>query len=47
MLIADDSIAAKTVKNIELVSYHFDHKVGRSVLGNCYLQLDYHNGINF
>ena len=39
--------AAKTGKNIELVSYHFDHKVGRSILGNCYLQLGYHNGINF
>lgn len=47
VLIADDSISAKTGKNIELVSYHFDHKVGRSVLGNCYLQLGYHNGINF
>ncbi|MEE4601453.1 MAG: transposase [Desulfobacteraceae bacterium] len=46
-LIADDSISAKTGKNIELVSYHFDHKVGRSILGNCYLQLGYHNGINF
>ncbi len=47
VLIADDSISAKTGKNIELVSYHFDHKVGRSILGNCYLQLGYHNGINF
>jgi hypothetical protein len=26
VLIADDSISAKTGKNIELVSYHFDHK---------------------
>jgi hypothetical protein len=47
VLIADDSISATTGKNIELVSYHFDHKVGRSILGNCYLQLGYHNGINF
>jgi len=47
VLIADDSISAKTGKKIELVSYHFDHKVGRSILGNCYLQLGYHNGINF
>ncbi len=47
VLIADDSISAKTGKNIELVSYHFDHKLGRSILGNCYLQLGYHNGINF
>lgn len=47
VLIADDSISAKTGNNIELVSYHFDHKVGRSILGNCHLQLGYHNGINF
>jgi hypothetical protein len=47
VLIADDSISAKTGKGIELVSYHYDHKVGRSILGNCYLQLGYHNGINF
>lgn len=47
VLIADDSISAKTGKNIELVSYHFYHKVGRSILDNCYLQLGYHNGINF
>jgi hypothetical protein len=47
VLIADDSISAKTGKDIELVSYHYDHKVGRSILGNCYLQLGYHNGINF
>ena len=47
VLIADDSIAAKTGKDIELVSYHYDHKVGRSILGNCYLQLGYHNGTNF
>lgn len=47
VLIADDSISAKTGKEIELVSYHYDHKVGRWILGNCYLQLGYHNGINF
>lgn len=47
VLIADDSISAKTGKNIELVSYHFDHKAGRSILGNRYVQLGYHNGINF
>ncbi len=33
VLIADDSISAKPGKNIELVSYHFDHKIGRSILG--------------
>ena len=33
-LVADDSICPKTGKEIELVSYHFDHKVNRSILGN-------------
>ena len=47
VLITDDWISVKTGKNIELVSYHFDHKLGRSILGHCYLQLGYHNGINF
>jgi len=47
ILIADDTIAPKSGKNMELVSYHFDHKVNRSILGNQYLQLGYHNGINF
>lgn len=47
VLIADDSISAKSGKEIELISYHYDHKVKRSILGNCYLQLGYHNGINF
>jgi hypothetical protein len=47
VLIADDSISAKTGKDIELISYHYDHKARRSILGNCYLQLGYHNGINF
>jgi hypothetical protein len=42
VLIADDSISAKIGKDIELVSYHFDHKIGRSILGNCHLQLGYH-----
>lgn len=47
VLIADDSVIPKTGKNMELVSYHFDHKVGRSILGNQCLQLGYHNGVNF
>lgn len=47
VLIADDTIAPKTGKDMELVSYHFDHKVHRSILGNQCLQLGYHNGINF
>lgn len=46
LLIADDSIAPKTGQNMELVSYHFDHKTRRSTLGNQFLQLAYHNGIN-
>ncbi|ACL05876.1 transposase IS4 family protein [Desulfatibacillum aliphaticivorans] len=47
VLIADDSIAPKTGKDIELVSWHFDHKTNRSVLSNCYLQLGYHDGAYF
>jgi hypothetical protein len=47
VLIADDSISAKTGKEIELISYHYDHKARRSILANCYLQLGYHNGISF
>jgi hypothetical protein len=46
-LIADDTISLKTGQNIELVSYHFDHKTRRSVLGHQCLQLGYHNGVNF
>ena len=47
VLIADDSISPKTGKDMELVSYHFDHKSGKSILGNQYLQLGFHNGIDF
>ena len=47
VLIADDSISPKSGENIELISYHFDHKVRRSILGARYLQLGYHNGLNF
>ncbi len=47
VLIADDTVSAKSGSKIELVSYHFDHKVRRSILGNCCLQLGYHNGLNF
>ena len=47
VLIADDSLVTKTGKDMELVSYHFDHKTNRSILGNQCLQLGYHNGINF
>ena len=32
---------------MELVSYHFDHKTGKSILGYQCLQLGFHNGINF
>lgn len=46
-MIADDSLVPKSGKDIELVSYHFDHKTKRSVLGSQCLQLGYHNGINF
>lgn len=47
VLIADDTIVPKTGKHMEMVSYHFDHKVKRSVLGYQCLQLGYHNGTNF
>ena len=47
VLIADDSIMSKTGSKMELVSYHYDHKTSRSILGNQCLQLGYHNGINF
>lgn len=47
VLIGDDTITYKTGNNMELVSYHFDHKTRRSVLGYRCLQLGYHNGVNF
>jgi IS4 transposase len=47
VLIADDTIAEKTGKNMELVSYHFDHAKKRSILGYQYLQLGFHDGIRF
>lgn len=47
VLIADDSVAPKSGKDIELVSYHYDHKTNRTILGNQCLQLGYHNGVNF
>ena len=47
ILIADDTIAPKSGKNMELVSYHFDHTTQRSILGNQCLQLGYHNGTHF
>jgi len=47
VLIADDSLVPKSGKDMELVSYHFDHKTNRSILSNQCLQLGYHNGINF
>jgi len=46
-LIADDTIAPKTGKNMEMVSYHFDHAKRRNILGYQFLQLGFHNGINF
>lgn len=44
VLIADDTIIAKTGKHIDLVSYHFDHTEQRSVLGHQWLQLAYQVG---
>lgn len=46
-LILDDTIERKTGKEMELVSYHFDHTTQRSVLGYQCVQLGYHNGKQF
>lgn len=46
-IIADDTIEPKSGKKMEFVSYHYDHKSKRSILGNQCLQIGYHNGINF
>lgn len=46
-LIIDDTIEGKTGKEMELVSYHFDHTRKRSVLGYQCVQLGYHNGTYF
>lgn len=47
VLIVDDSVLPKTGKEMELVSYHYDHKTNRSQLGYQMLQLGYHNNIHF
>ncbi len=47
VLIADDSVLPKSGKEMELVSYHFDHKTNRSQLGYQVLQLGYHNKSHF
>jgi hypothetical protein len=47
VLIADDTILAKTGKNMELVSYHYDHTKKMPQLGYQMLQLGYHNGDYF
>lgn len=47
VLIADDTILPKSGKQMELVSYHFDHAKRRSILGYQCLQLGYHDGFNF
>lgn len=47
VLIADDTITPKSGKNMELVSYHFDHKSRCSLLGYQCLQLAYHNALAF
>jgi IS4 transposase len=46
-LIIDDTIEKKTGKEMELVSYHFDHTTQRSILGYQCVQLGYHNGKQF
>ena len=47
VLIADDTVSAKTGKKIELISYHHDHKAKSSILGTQFLQLGFHDGSNF
>jgi hypothetical protein len=46
-IIADDSLLAKTGKDMELVSYHHDHTSNRTKLGYQMLQIGYHNGARF
>jgi hypothetical protein len=46
-LLLDDTIEKKTGKEMELVSYHFDHTTQKSVLGYQCVQLGYHNGKHF
>jgi hypothetical protein len=47
VLIADDTLSPKSGKEIELISYHHDHKTKRTILGTQYLQLGFHNGSTF
>ena len=47
VIIADDTISNKSGKEMERVSYHFDHKERRNTLGYQCLQIGYHNGIQF
>lgn len=47
VLIADDTLLHKTGREMELVSYHFDHTSKRSQLGYQMLQVGYHNGVEF
>lgn len=47
VLIIDDTIEKKTGKDMELVSYHFDHTTQKSILGYQCVQLGYHNGRQF
>jgi hypothetical protein len=47
VLIVDDSVLPKTGKEMELVSFHHDHKTNRSQLGYQMLQLGYHNKTHF
>jgi hypothetical protein len=44
VVIINDTIEKKTGKEMELVSYHFDHTMQKSILGYQCVQLGYHNG---
>lgn len=45
--IVDDSVIAKRGKHIDNVSYHYDHSIGRSVLGYCIVTLGMFTGKGF
>ena len=47
VLVADDTFLHKIGKEMELVSYHFDHTNKHSNLGYQMLKVGYYNGIDF
>jgi hypothetical protein len=45
--IVDDSVIAKRGKHIENVSFHYDHSIGKTVLGYCIVTLGMFTGKGF